>query len=248
MKKNIIGSKRVLQDEVQSTNQSLSVLTGWQTVVHGTVLTAGYQTTGKGHGRNSWESERGKNLLLSIYLEPGFLPTEKQFYLSKLAALAIRDTVKSLCPEVTVKWPNDIYVGNRKIAGILIETSIEQVSIKTAIVGIGLNVNQEHFSQELPNPGSLILETGKACDLTIMLDDLLDHMQEWYDRLSGMELDLINKTYLENLYKYQTETRFKDNDREFRARITGIMESGELVLETEEGQVEVYSFKEVEYL
>jgi BirA family biotin operon repressor/biotin-[acetyl-CoA-carboxylase] ligase len=243
------GWKNIIElEEVHSTNQYLHDLTVCQDVEHGTLVTAGFQSAGKGHGEATWASESGKNLLVSVYLKEPCIPVEKQFYLSKITSLAIRDVLKSICPDTVIKWPNDIFIRNKKIGGILIENTIVGRKLMSAIVGIGLNVNQEHFPAFIPPATSILLETGEPEEISGLLNLLVNALKERYGQLCQEEYDKINREYLGNLYKYKEESKYKAEKHIFLATITGVKESGELELKTGEGTVKTYSFKEVQYI
>src|SRR4030042_59335 len=193
---------RIELKEVPSTNQYLFDLTECQEVEHGTVVTATFQSAGRGHGNATWESEPGKNRLASIYLKEPCIPVEKQFYLSKATSIAISDVLKNICPGTRIKWPNDIYAGDHKIGGILIENTVEGTRIRSSIVGIGLNVNQEQFPAFIPRPASVLLETGNICDAKMLLEDIVRRLRARYDQLCQGEYESIDQEYLGNLYRY----------------------------------------------
>jgi len=248
-----LGKNIIELDMVPSTNRYLADLTGWQDLEEGTVVRTGYQTEGRGHGEAQWESEAGRNLLFSVLLKPAFLPVTNQFYLSKAISLALRDMLAEFCSDVSIKWPNDLYIRDLKIAGILIENTIEDTGIKDSIAGIGLNVNQVSFPEGLPNPTSLQLETGKEIELSLVFNRLLSRLNERYVQLLKQQFETIDKEYLLYLYKYMTETTFTESvgpgksRSSFQARITGVLDSGEIVLQTIQGESRAFSFKEIEY-
>lgn len=239
---------RIELKEVHSTNQYLFDLTECQDVEHGTVVSAGFQSAGKGHGDASWESEPGKNILASIYLKEPCIPVEKQFYLSKATSIAIRDVLNNMCTGIRIKWPNDIYVRDRKIGGILIENTVEGTRIRSSIVGIGLNVNQEQFPAFIPRPASVLLETGNICDIKMLLENIVSRLRARYDQLCQGEYESIDQEYLGNLFRYGEECTFRDGKHTFVATVTGVRENGELELKTREGVVKRFSFKEVQYV
>ena len=248
MKNNREWQVRIELKVVHSTNQYLFDLTECQDVEHGTVVSAGFQSAGKGHGDASWESEPGKNVLASIYLKEPCIPVEKQFYLSKATSVAIRDVLKNICPGTRIKWPNDIYVGDRKIGGILIENTIEGTRIRSSVIGIGLNVNQEQFPAFIPRPASVLLETGNICDVKMLLENIVNSLRARYDQLCRGEYEGVNQEYLGNLYRYMEECTFREGKHTFVATITGVKENGELELKTMEGAVKGFSFKEVQFV
>ena len=148
------GIKLIHTAETDSTNRLLRDYAGEEGRLL-TVLTADYQTAGRGQGRNTWESEPGKNLLASIRLHPRGLAAARQYALTEAGALAVRDTVAAYVGGASVKWPNDVYAGDRKISGTLSECDISGTAIKTCTLGIGLNVNQRVFRSGAPNPVSI---------------------------------------------------------------------------------------------
>jgi BirA family biotin operon repressor/biotin-[acetyl-CoA-carboxylase] ligase len=153
-----------------------------------------------------------------------------------------------ICHGIRIKWPNDIYAGNKKIAGILIENVVSGNHIIRSIAGIGLNVNQEHFSGDLPNPTSLLLETGCHFDMTELLDQITERMEYWYNVLYREEYSIIDREYLNHLYGLNEIRAFVNDGKKFMAKITGVDKSGELVLETEGGRKIMFGFKEIEFI
>ena len=151
----IIGSNLLFFENLPSTNTHAADLLKKNNLPEGTIVYTNYQSAGRGYSGNRWESEDGKNLLISIVLFPSFIKPEDQFYISMAVSLGICDFLKRYIPDCSIKWPNDIYVNNDKIAGILIESSITGNKIEYTIAGIGLNINQEKFISDAPNPVSL---------------------------------------------------------------------------------------------
>ena len=242
-----IGHTVIWLNEVDSTNNYASRFLK-ERGSHGTVVAAKYQHEGKGQRGNSWESEPNENMLCSIVLWPTFLEVQEQFLLSKVAALAVRDVIADYLDEVTIKWPNDVYVGNSKIGGILIENSFSSTYLDTSIVGVGVNINQMQFPDDLPNPTSIARECGKNFDIKRILDQLCGIMDEKYRKLIADDSEGISLEYLEALYRKDQYYNYKAKGKEFRARIAGVRDSGELVLETENGEKHSFAFKEVAYV
>lgn len=211
-----------------------------------TVIRTKFQTKGRGQIGNCWVSDKDKNLLFSVVLHPTDIPANNQFILSQCVALALRDTVALYCEPVTVKWPNDVYVGSNKIAGILIENLLVAKNIETSVIGIGLNVNQTAFVGA-PNPTSLCLELHRECDSDVVLEQFLTMFRNYYCSLADSK-EQIRKSYLENLYLVETQSIFKDKSGEFRGTITSVEEDGRLLIIDEYGDFRRYYFKEVEYL
>ena len=213
----------------------------------GMVIVAGSQSKGRGQAGAHWESEPGKNLLLSVVLAPHFLPPEQQFQLSKAVSLALHDAVREFLPGKTVhiKWPNDLYVGHSKVAGILIENAIAGSRLEHAIAGIGLNVNQRTFAKDLPNPTSLALEAGHEFDLMVCLELLLEKLDRRYKALRREDTRVLDKAYLEHLWGYRREMEYLSDDRPFKASIEGLDPYGRLMLRDTTGKEKAYDMKEV---
>jgi len=214
----------------------------------GTVVLAQYQVRGRGQAGSYWESEAGKNLLFSLILEPKFLDASKQFYLSMAVSLAMVQMLKKHISEACIKWPNDIYSGNKKIAGILIENIIKGSSIDRSVVGIGLNVNQEKFVSDAPNPVSMKQLSGKDFKPEAILDEFLKKLDHWYFLLQQNDFEQIEKEYLARLFRNNEWHQYRDPNGEFTAKIVGIREFGKLRLEDQSGKIRTYMFKEVEFI
>jgi len=196
-------SKIISVEQTTSTNWQLLQLSNEENLPEGTVLVAGYQTQGRGQGSKSWESEPGANLTFSIILYPLSINASQQFILSKAVSLAVYDFVSQYVPNVSVKWPNDVYVGDKKIAGILIENFIIGDLMTKTIAGIGLNINQKRFSSDAPNPVSLWQLTGKTFVLEDCLKTLHEHIAARYRMMTG-NAEKLNSDYLQHLYRYGT--------------------------------------------
>jgi BirA family biotin operon repressor/biotin-[acetyl-CoA-carboxylase] ligase len=212
-----------------------------------TAIMAGYQKQGRGQGKNSWHSEPDNNLLCSIYFKTN-LDTNKHFFLVISISLAISELLNELGIESKIKWPNDIYAGNKKIAGILIENSLMRNSIVDTIIGVGLNINQVHFPESIPNPVSLCQITGKNYDVKEILKKILALLEIQYSKLeAGLSEDLFH-SYSQLLYKLKCWSVFEFENRSFNGRIHGIMPDGKLLVETEGGQMKHFIFGEVKYV
>ncbi|MFV0366298.1 MAG: biotin--[acetyl-CoA-carboxylase] ligase [Mangrovibacterium sp.] len=215
-----------------------------------TVYVADSQPKGKGQQGNHWESECGKNLTFSVVLYPTFLPIARQFLLSKAVCLGIADVLRKAVQGVKVKWPNDIYVGDQKICGILIENQIRGVGFHSAVVGIGLNVNQEQFLSDAPNPVSLKQLTEQHYNLNDVLQAVLSRIQYYYEQIRTEEaVSRINAYFVESLYRLGGWHKFSDDQGVFVGKIIGINEIGQLLIRHQTNDVvESYHFKEVSYI
>lgn len=215
----------------------------------GCVIITDHQTNGKGTDSNTWESEKGKNLTFSIILYPT-ITADRQFILNKAISLGICNFLRAELnhDDITIKWPNDIYITDKKVCGILIQNSIIGNHFDYMVIGIGLNINQTVFVSDAPNPVSLKQITGKEYDLEKLLQNLLKSVFEKYLRvLSGQGL-LIENEYYNALYRLMEWHEFRINNSKTIARITGTNEYGQLVLETESGLLLNCDLKEVQFI
>lgn len=218
-----------------------------------TVITTDHQTAGRGQRGNVWESEPGKNLTFSILLRPEHIKAAEQFVISQAVSVAIAKTLRKIVRtggEVAVKWPNDIYVDDQKICGILIENSLMGSKICRSIVGVGLNVNQKKFSPMAPNPVSLIHITGVETDRRELLEKICtaikDAVEAIADTQKREEIVAEYKSMLwrrGGLYKYAIP-----GGETFYAEITDIEPTGHLILKDKYGDLHRFAFKEVQYI
>jgi BirA family biotin operon repressor/biotin-[acetyl-CoA-carboxylase] ligase len=233
---------------VDSTNNYASELLKSQKLDEGTIIWAKSQVQGRGQKGNSWLSEDEKNITCSIVISPNFLPIEMQFYLSVVTSVSIAEFLGRKIDDVKIKWPNDIYYKDLKLGGILVENSIIGATIKNSIIGIGININQSNFSDELPNPVSLINITMEEYNLQTLLDEMSEHFLLNYERLKSGDLQRLKNEYLNYLYVYGEPQTYKDSNGEFTGKITDVMDSGELVILDESNKKRSYFFKEVEFV
>lgn len=214
----------------------------------GSIIWTENQTNGRGQANNQWESEPHKNLTFSIVLNPVFLEASKQFYMSKVIALAITDFVSLHTDNVSIKWPNDIYAGNKKIAGILIENSIERTYIKQTIAGIGINLNQTKFISKAPNPVSLTQLTGQKYDIKATLILLSDLIEYRYELLKNNEFKLLDSNFNDILYRINKMHQYIENGVTFEGTILGVEPTGELIIKDKTGKIRKFLYKEVEFV
>lgn len=240
-------------EQTESTSQYLTQLCNndQESVVEFTTVTAEFQTAGKGQHGNSWESEEGKNLLFSLVLYPTFLEARRQFVLSQVVSLAIKEELSRWSNEITIKWPNDIYWQDRKICGILIENDLCGHTISRSISGIGININQEVFRSDAPNPVSLKQITGKEHDRQEILANVLRRIQIYYNGLQLEDFDTysdeIATRYARSLYRRRGYHPYEDAGGRFLARLLRVEQDGRFVLEDESGKEREYLFKEVQF-
>ena len=250
-------------DSIDSTN--LQARREAAEVDEGAVWSADFQSAGRGQRGNSWESGKSKNLLFTVLLKPDFLHVTKQFAISQITALAIVKYLqdKGLSPQI--KWPNDIYIGDKKICGILIEHSVSGANLSDSILGIGININQVEFHSDAPNPTSLLLALNKdeQFDRKAELVAVLQHIMSMYATLfeeleegnrvvSNDGLEAVDKEYHSYLYRLGEYHKFLTINNEVRseieAKIVGVNEFGCLILEEPDGSRSDYSFQQVRYI
>ena len=213
------------------------------------VVSADEQTAGKGMGSNSWESEVGKNLTFSLAVNMGFLPAERQFLLSEAVPLGIVEVLDKLLPveKLSIKWPNDIYYGNRKLAGILINSTIKASMMDISIIGIGLNVNQIQFQNWPTHPVSLKLITGKDFELQPLLEQLAEHIIKKVEQLKSNPTT-IEQDYLKRLFRYRTWADYEVDGKVLRLFMTGIDPFGRLQLVDEQQTLYTFDIKEIKFV
>jgi len=247
----LFNSENIIRlDTVNSTNSYAHELIKNNKAPEGTIIVANEQTTGKGQGKAKWESEAGKNLTISIILHPNFLSPEKQFQLNKCVALGIKDFVNSVFSKdaVYIKWPNDIYIEKKKVAGILIVNSIIGNLFEHAVIGIGINVNQRNFISDAPNPVSFRMLSGEEYDLEVALEELCFNFNKRYDQLINNETSSIDHDYLGALYQLNSWKNYKYKGKLIEAMITGVSEYGRLVLSTRSTKEIECDVKEISFL
>ena len=239
-------------DSIGSTNTYLRELGGGNPAYDYEVAVADFQTAGRGQKGNTWESEQGKNLLFSILAHPKNIKVREQFYISEAIALAVSDSVMAalgpqFAHEVSVKWSNDVYWKEFKMAGILIENTLQGDRILDTVVGIGLDVNQEVFLSDAPNPISLKNITGRDYDRDALLSDIVERFKGYMELQADKRSD-VDKLYRNRLFRREGYHRFRDAQGEFEACIEGIRPDGCLMLQTTSGEHRVYEFKQVQFI
>lgn len=213
------------------------------------VVSTDEQTAGKGMGSNGWESEAGKNLTFSLALDMGFLPAERQFVLSEAVALGLINALDALLPKenLHIKWPNDIYFGNRKLAGILINSTIKANMMDVSIIGIGQNVNQMQFKDWPTHPVSLKQITGKDYDLQPLLEQIAESIYNKVQILKAAPA-AIEESYLQRLFRYRTWADYEVDGQVLRLFITGIDSFGRLQLLDKENKTYCFDIKEIRFI
>lgn len=235
-------------NETDSTNNHLQALCRQQQVEEFTTVIADFQTSGRGQRGNSWESEPCANLLFSFVLFPHFLEARRQFLISQIISLAIKEELDTYAADISIKWPNDIYWKDKKICGMLIENDLMGRNISRSIAGIGININQEEFHSSAPNPVSLRQITGKQYDRFEIGKNIMLRVRSYYDLLQKGHATLIAYQYEKSLFRKEGMHLYKDVNGEFAARILCVEPEGRLILEDERQTKRGYMFKEVEYI
>jgi len=245
-----IGKNHIHFAEIHSTNTYLLDLLSKTNPPEGTCVTSDFQSAGRGQIGRSWHSEAGMNFLASFLFTPQNLPVDRQFELSMTIALAVKSLVCQFCSHVSIKWPNDIYVGDRKIAGILIQNNLRGNHIAASVAGIGLNCNQTIFPVHLPNPVSLAQCTGHPFDLEEIRIRCSMALENMYHRWQSGDVQNIQAEYITSLYRYNQyfQYRISTSGIILQAKITDITREGKLVLEEQTGRAYSFDLKEVEYV
>jgi BirA family biotin operon repressor/biotin-[acetyl-CoA-carboxylase] ligase len=244
-----IGKVYYRFDELPSTNEWASELIAKNKPPEGTVVRADSQSAGRGQFGSRWESEPGKNLTLSVILYPTWLEIQAQFYLSMAVALSLHDLAEIFSLQSAIKWPNDLYLGDRKVAGILIQNSLATRYLQASVVGIGLNVNQMEFYPTLPNPTSMALFFGKKFDLDEVAERLFECLERRYLQLKSGHRAAIKAEYEQTLFRLGEPSMFvrTADGSELSGTIRGVTEEGRLRVETDSGE-EIYGLKEIGWI
>jgi len=245
-----VGQNLIKLKEVDSTNNFLKdLLSKSEPLAEGTVIMADNQVSGRGQQQLVWQTEPGKNISISLYLKPAFLPLNKQFYLNMAVSLAVREALGDFIAEgVKIKWPNDIYYSNKKMGGILIENTLTGAVIKSSVIGIGLNINQVIFAESIGNKATSLMQIiQKETDLMNILQKISIFMEKYYLLLKSGSYDILHKNYLSQLYHYDVKASYFANGEVFEGVIKGVDERGRLIMHTAKEQ-KTFNFKEIEFI
>ena len=243
-----IGHNLVRLETVDSTNDYALQHLAEANPANGTVISTENQTNGKGQYGAKWSSEGSKNLTLSIIIRPKNLDVNKQFYLSMVAALGVKSLCESYNLATTIKWPNDIYIKKKKVAGILIQNGIMKNKISSSVIGIGLNVNQIAFDPLIPNPTSIRIETGQKIDLEAIRLELFDHFERYYLDLMESKFEILHEQYRSALFQKDVVRSYqRKNTSIFNGIIKDVRENGKLCMEVDD-QIEEIDLKDIKYI
>lgn len=236
-------------DAIDSTNNYLKKIILNEGINDYTVVTAKFQTQGKGQLGTEWESEHSKNLICSVYKKEINIKVQDQFVISALVSLALIKTLRKVnLSNIHIKWPNDIMSDNKKICGILIENIVKENYIKDTVIGIGLNVNQTIFNN-LPNAASIKNLIGTTCSIDEILKDLVKNVKHYFNELDKSSINSIFEKYEDALFRINKPSTFKNSNGEvFSGYIKGVSRSGKLNVMLEDNLVESYDLKEISML
>lgn len=244
-----VGQNLIKLKEVDSTNNFLKDLVSKsEPLAEGTVIMADNQFAGRGQQESVWQTQAGKNISTSIYLKPSFLPLSKQFYLNIAVSLAVSDALSCFVQKgIKVKWPNDMYYQNKKLGGILIENTLTGNSIKSSVIGIGLNINQSEFSDSISQRATSVIQILQR-DVSLMdiMDKLFIFMEKYYLILRTGKYSILQNDYLSRLYNFNIPALYMQNGAFFEGTIIGVEDDGRLTVDTKNG-LKVFNFKEIEF-
>ena len=236
-------------DAISSTNTYLRQLSKKSEIDNWTVVSAEYQITGRGQLNTKWVSEKGKNLIFSILLKFNSLKIQDQFYLNCAISLGIYSALLQYnLPKLKIKWPNDIMADKKKLGGILIENSLKSDCIYQSIIGIGLNVNQDDFSNYLFKAVSIKNLTGTSIDRSILLNKIINSIKKYINLLNNKKFDLLHQKYESVLFQINKPQMFQSKDHVFLGKIIGVANDGKIQIKDENEEIKKFYFKEVKFL
>lgn len=243
------GINSIYLPEIDSTNLFAMNLLSKTNPPEGTCVYTAYQSAGRGQIGRFWHSSDGKNLLISYIFYPKPLKAIDQFILNIISGLAVRDVVGMYCDNVKIKWPNDIYVDDKKIAGILVQNILRGTDIKATVIGIGLNVNEQHFPSEIPNPVSISQITSKSHDLAEIRQLLSSKLEFYFMKMKYGHHEWLKETYINTMYRINETANFKtDGETIIFGKIRGVNEQGKLLIQVESEDVLAFGFREIGYV
>lgn len=214
------------------------------------LVTADEQTAGRGQRGTRWESETARNLTFNFAFRPKNVRAQTQFLLSEITCLAVARTLEAYCEYITVKWPNDVYYHDQKICGMLLEHTLCGAEVATTLVGIGINVNQQSFLSDAPNPVSLRQILGRETSRIEVLAAFVAHFESLYAQLQKGETAAIEEAYRAQLYRREGFYDYQDTTtgERFSAELVGVAPNGLLTLRTTDGEIRTFAFKEIKFI
>lgn len=241
------GKNAIYLPTCHSTNETASEIIQKGEVMEGTIVITDNQTRGKGQRGNAWFSEKGQNLTFTLILKPDFIPVNEQFRLNMAVSLAVCETLSEYLDEkLKIKWPNDIFYGNQKLGGILIESLIANRVINYSFIGIGLNINQRDFDLPLATSLSNLTE-NYVYELEELLTNLLENLEKRYLNLKQGKDVFLKSDYTEKLFRKDVFSQYKGEEGMFEGKILGVNEAGKLIMDTKFG-LKQFGTKEFEYI
>lgn len=245
-----VGQNLIKLQSVDSTNNFLrNLLSKSEPLPEGTVIMADDQYAGRGQQSSTWHAEPGKNLTFSILLRPTFLAVGHQFLLNMAISIAINEALSKLIPTgMSIKWPNDIYFNDQKLGGILIENSLSGNAIKSAVIGIGINVNQVIFAPELKARATSVAQIlQENVNLEQLLAEICSQIEQMYFRLRAGDHNFLRKSYVDKLYLHNKSSLYRSNGESFEGTIAGVEDNGMLLVGCT-GTLRKFNFKEIEFI
>jgi len=241
--------KIIKLDAIDSTNSFLKELAQNSSLENYTIVTTKEQKKGRGQMGTQWVSEPNKNLLCSVYVAFDKFPVADKVLINYAVSLAVVYTLeKYKLPRLAIKWPNDILSSNQKICGVLLENVMQGMEIKSAIIGVGINVNQEVFPSFLKNVTSIKNMVKKETDLSVLLHEFVAQLKETISSITKLDAEVLKKNYLKLLYKKNIPTMFRDcKDVLFMGKIVGVSLQGKLQIEFEDESIQEFGIKEVSF-
>lgn len=253
MKTLFVGQNSIHVESLDSTNSYATEMLRQIALSEGSVIYSFDQQNGRGQRGNSWESEPNKNVALSLVLYPKFLRADEQFLLTKITSLAVADLMAELLDDfkesliVSIKWPNDIYVNEKKIAGILIENALRDGLIQNSVIGIGLNVNQIQFTST-NKATSLFILSGREFSLQEVVNRFCEFLEARYLQLKSTSIQNIDSAYLKRLYRINEWANYSAEETKFEGKIIGVSKIGKLQVEMRSADVKEFDLKEIVFL
>jgi BirA family biotin operon repressor/biotin-[acetyl-CoA-carboxylase] ligase len=236
-------------EELPSTNLYALELLSQKKPIEGTVVAAKSQSDGRGQLNNRWESEPNQNIAMSAIFYPSFLSVANHFLLNQAMALGVHDFIQFYVKkQVKIKWSNDIYVENKKIAGILIQNSLQGSTLQHSVVGIGININQLLFQSDAPNPTSFALEMGELYELEKLIEFLCKCLENRYLQLRNQQFHALRLDYAKVLFRSNEWHKYEhcSTGEYFLGKIEGVKDSGHLIMQTNRG-FELFDLKEIKF-
>jgi BirA family biotin operon repressor/biotin-[acetyl-CoA-carboxylase] ligase len=245
MNTELVGIKIIQLTETASTNNALKTLLDQEVVPEGLVVLTDYQTLGRGQFGNSWESGRAKNLLFSTIFYPKFLRLSESYRLTMSVCLGICDFLETLNFQPKIKWPNDVLINGKKVSGTLLESSLNVMQFEHVVVGIGLNVNQQHFENK--NAVSLKQITSVTYPLEVVSKKLFKHLSIRYQQLKAGGAALQQRSFNENLHGQNQRVLIVWESNEYWVFCRGVDPQGNLLVEFDDSSFQLFKHKEISF-